>query len=75
MNAFDFIPQGGGDHDHHHRCAGEWITIGLMKLALDMLVDRLDYRVPAQELRLPPRRLPPLPRSGFVIDTINLKHG
>jgi hypothetical protein len=40
-----------------------------------MLVDRLHYRVPVQDLRLPLRRLPPLPHSGFVIDTINLKHG
>ncbi len=33
-NPYSFIPQGGGSHEQHHRCAGEWITIGLMKAAL-----------------------------------------
>src|SRR3546814_10503319 len=28
---FNFIPQGGGDHNVNHRCPGEWITIRLMK--------------------------------------------
>src|SRR3546814_3503026 len=28
-NPFNFIPQGGGNHDLNHRCPGEWITIEL----------------------------------------------
>ncbi|MBW3656059.1 MAG: cytochrome P450, partial [Gemmatimonadetes bacterium] len=29
-SAFNFVPQGAGDHYATHRCAGEWITIELV---------------------------------------------
>lgn len=69
-DAFTFIPQGGGDHVAHHRCAGEWITIALMKDAVDLLVRRIGYDVPDQDLRLDYRRLPALPRSRFVMRNV-----
>jgi fatty-acid peroxygenase len=34
---FNFIPQRGGDYYEGHRCAGEWITIELMKTAVRLL--------------------------------------
>ncbi len=34
-NPFDFIPQGGGDHFINHRCAGEGVTIELMKTTVE----------------------------------------
>jgi fatty-acid peroxygenase len=34
---FNFVPQGGGDHRLTHRCAGEAITVELMKVALGFL--------------------------------------
>src|SRR3546814_12288022 len=34
---FNFIPQGGGDHNVNHRCPAEWITIRLMKQASEFL--------------------------------------
>jgi fatty-acid peroxygenase len=67
---FDLIPQGGGDHDHGHRCAGEWITIGLLKTIVAELTRSMSYRVPEQDLRVPRGRIPALPRSGFVIDQV-----
>src|SRR5690606_16954966 len=36
-NPYNLIPQGGGDHYTGHRCAGEWITIEQMKLAMKVL--------------------------------------
>lgn len=65
--AYELVAQGGGDHDLHHRCAGEWLTIGLMQAALDFLLDELDYTVPEQDLRVPLNRFPALPNSRFVL--------
>lgn len=66
-NAFDFIPQGGGDVALNHRCPGEWITLALMRVALGFFVHEIRYRVPSQKLRVDRSRLPPLPHSGFVM--------
>jgi fatty-acid peroxygenase len=66
-NPFTFIPQGGGDHQQHHRCPGEWITIELMKLGARILSQELTYEVPGQDLTIDQARLPALPRSHFII--------
>ncbi|HEY8539598.1 MAG: cytochrome P450 [Gammaproteobacteria bacterium] len=70
QSAFNFIPQGPGDHYQNHRCAGEWITIELMKVAADFLTRQITYNVPEQDLRIDMSRLPALPRSGFIIDNV-----
>lgn len=70
---YDFIPQGGGDHGANHRCAGEWVTIELMKVASDFLARRIRYDVPLQDLRIDPSRLPALPRSRFVIRNVGMR--
>ena len=67
---FNFIPQGGGDHAHNHRCAGEWITIDLTRTALCYLVERMDYRVPLQNLKIKLNRIPAIPKSRFVISDV-----
>lgn len=64
---FDFIPQGGGDHHTGHRCAGERVTIEVLKAAARFLTRHVDYDVPAQDLGFSLDRIPTLPRSGFVI--------
>jgi fatty-acid peroxygenase len=69
-SAFNFIPQGGGDHYLGHRCLGEWITIELMKVALRFLAGRLTYDVPEQDLKLDRSRMPALPRSRFIITNV-----
>lgn len=70
---FNFIPQGGGDHAGNHRCPGEWITIELMKQALEMLTLRLSYEVPDQDLRIDESRLPALPRSRFLLRNVTVR--
>ena len=67
---FDFIPQGGGDFDSGHRCAGEWITIEVMKQAVAFLTEAIQYRVPRQDLQYSLRRMPTYPNSGFVMSNI-----
>ncbi|MGB7480537.1 MAG: cytochrome P450 [Burkholderiaceae bacterium] len=66
-SAFNFIPQGGGEFDLDHRCAGEWLTIRLLKTAVQLLTQAMDYDVPQQDLCIDLARMPALPRSGFVI--------
>lgn len=67
VDAYDMVPQGGGEHATGHRCPGEWLTIRLMALATRLLVDGIDYEVPEQDLRLQRGRVPALPTSGFVL--------
>jgi fatty-acid peroxygenase len=67
---FGFVPQGGGEFDVGHRCAGEWITIELMKTAVRLLTTSMRYEVPPQDLTVPLRRMPSMPRSRFVIEGI-----
>ena len=69
-SSFNFIPQGGGDHNVGHRCPGEWIAIELMKLAADFFTRRMTYDLPEQDLRIDWSRLPALPRSRMVISNV-----
>ncbi|MDM8353462.1 cytochrome P450 [Brevundimonas staleyi] len=70
--AFDFVPQGGGDHLTGHRCPGEGIVHEILMRSFDVLTTRLRYEVPKQDLRLNLRRLPALPRSGFFLRPLDL---
>ncbi|TDC83129.1 cytochrome P450 [Micromonospora sp. KC606] len=67
---YGFVPQGGGEHLAGHRCAGEWITIELMKQAVTLLTTAMRYRVPPQDLTLDLARMPTLPPSGVVLDAV-----
>ncbi|MFE0593649.1 cytochrome P450 [Micromonospora echinospora] len=69
-DAYALVPQGGGDHWTGHRCAGEWLTIELMKQAVTLLTSAMRYDVPTQDLTLSLRRIPALPASRFVLDGV-----
>ncbi|GGN98032.1 cytochrome P450 [Saccharibacillus kuerlensis] len=71
---FDLIPQGGGGYDGH-RCAGEWLTIDAMRVALEYLANRIEYEVPEQDLDLSLSRMPALPESHFVMKNVRRKPG
>ncbi|GAA0603572.1 cytochrome P450 [Virgibacillus siamensis] len=70
---FDFIPQGGGDYHIGHRCAGEWITVEVMKVSLDFLANQMAYNMPKQNLNLSLVRMPPIPKSRVIIENISKK--
>lgn len=74
IGTFDLVAQGGGDHDDGHRCAGEWLTITQMELALRVLTRWITYTVPAQDLRVSRRHIPTQPASGFVICDVGRVH-
>lgn len=67
---FSFIPQGGGDYFSGHRCAGEWITIRIMKIFLNYFVNELKFEVPPQDFSYRFNRMPTLPVDGFIMKNI-----
>lgn len=69
-NAFDFIPQGGGDYELGHRCAGEWLTIALLQRAVRLLTEEMRYDVPIQDTSIDLARMPALPKSRFAISNV-----
>lgn len=71
-SAFNFIPQGGGDHLKGHRCPGEWITINATTVAIKFLARNLKYQVPDQDLRVDLTRMPTAPNSHFVIQKVKV---
>lgn len=67
---FSFIPQGGGEYYLGHRCAGEQITIDMMKVGLDYLVNRMEYAIPEQDLTFSMDDIPSIPKSKIVLKNI-----
>lgn len=73
INAYNLIPNGGGDYRRNHRCPGEWITVELMQHSLGLLARAIRYEVPPQDLTVSLTRMPALPASGFVIRNVMLR--
>ncbi len=67
---YNFIPQGGGDYHQNHRCPGEWITIDLMKIAVDMLVNQMKFSFPEQDTSISLTRIPAIPESRIIISDV-----
>lgn len=70
---FSFIPQGGGEHISGHRCAGEWITILVMNICLDYLVNQLRFSVPEQDLSFDMAKFPTIPKSRVILSNIKMR--
>lgn len=67
---FALVPQGGSDPREGHRCAGEGVTLALMKEALRLLTTEMRYEVAPQDLRIVRDRLPALPRSRLRLRAV-----
>lgn len=72
-NLYTFLPQGGGDPNKGHRCAGEMVTIKIMIESFKFLACNLNYKVPKQNLRYCFMRMPTLPKDGFIIKKVRVK--
>jgi len=72
-NPFSFIPQGGGDHYLGHRCAGEWITIDVMKISLEFLVNEITYELPKQDLSYSFVNMPSIPKSKIILQNVQIR--
>jgi fatty-acid peroxygenase len=66
VDAFELIPQGGGDPRSNHRCPGEQVTVAVLS-ALAVRLARLRFDVPDQDLSISLRRIPARPASGVVL--------
>lgn len=73
IGPFDLLPQGGGDFLMGHRCAGEWLSIAVLKQALAVLVQRVAYELPPQDLRYDLTRVPCAPASGVILTQIAVR--
>ena len=73
VTPYNFVPQGGGTHENHHRCPGEFITEELMKIAIDFFVRKISYTIPEQNLAVDLMRTPPIPRDKFIMANIRKK--
>jgi len=71
-SAYNFIPQGGGNPHEGHRCAGEWLTVELLKMAAAELTEGMEYGVPEQDLRVDMSRMPATVKSRMVIDNVHV---
>lgn len=69
-NQYNFIPQGGGSTESGHRCPGEMLTIELMKIAIDNLVNNISYDIPFQDLSYSIATIPSQPVSGFIMSNV-----
>ncbi|MFC4736209.1 cytochrome P450 [Bacillus daqingensis] len=67
---FQFIPQGGGEFDFGHRCAGEWMTVELLKESVLQLQEHLSYDLPEQNLSFSLTTIPTIPESGIVLKNV-----
>lgn len=67
---YDLMPQGGGNIQKGHRCAGDILTLKVMMAFTDYLVNKIEYTVPKQDLCIPLNKIPTLPRSGFVMKNV-----
>ncbi len=74
-NPFTLIPQGGGaDYNSTHRCAGELLTIAIMRKCLELLTQKMSYELPEQNLTYSLSRFPSIPESRFLMNNIRKIH-
>lgn len=69
-NPYSFMPQGGGDDKTGHRCAGEMVTLEVMKASLEFITGRLSYKIKRQNLSYRMCRIPTLPKSRMVLSNV-----
>lgn len=67
ISPHDFVPQGGGDFQLDHRCAGEDATIITMMEFTRFLSQELSAQVPPQDLTVDLSRIPARPAGGFLL--------
>ncbi len=69
---FEFVSQGSGEVMVGHQCAGELLATEALAVAVRVLVERVTYDVPKQDLGYSLSRIPTSPRSGVVLANVKL---
>ncbi|ARF17372.1 cytochrome P450 [Sporosarcina ureae] len=73
ITPYNLIPQGGGEFILNHRCAGEWLTIEVMKVSLDYFANRMTFDVPKQDLSYSLVNIPSIPKSKIILKNVKRK--
>jgi fatty-acid peroxygenase len=68
-NAYEYVPQGGGDPAMGHRCPGEPLAVGILEVTVRALA-RLDFEVAPEGRTVPMHRIPSLPPHGLEIRNV-----
>jgi len=68
-NAYEYVPQGGGDPAQGHRCPGEPLAIGILEVTARELA-RTEYDLNPGSRTVPTRRVPSLPPRGVELHHI-----
>lgn len=68
------VAQGGGDYNTGHRCPGEWNTVRAMEVLTDFLINKITYTVPEQDTGYSMVDVPTVPKSGMILENIDLKN-
>jgi len=64
--AYDFIPQGGGDPAHGHRCPGEPVTIRIIEVCAQHLAD-LAFTMSPDDRTYPKTAIPTRPKARLIV--------
>jgi len=59
-NAYEYVPHGGGDPSHGHRCPGEPLAVGILEVTVRELA-RTHFELAPASHTVPQRRVPSLP--------------
>lgn len=73
-DAYNFIPQGGGDYATGHRCPGEPATVDILQTAVRLLTTTMRYEVPKQNLSYSLAQFPARPANGFLMANVRPVH-
>jgi fatty-acid peroxygenase len=68
-DAYEYVPQGGGDPAHGHRCPGEPLAVGILEVTARELA-RTDFSLAPESRTVPLRRIPSLPAHGVELREI-----
>jgi fatty-acid peroxygenase len=68
---FDLFAQEGGDHFTGQHCAGEWVTIEALKVAVQLLAN-MEYDIPEQDLDFNLSRMLTFPKSHVIIRNVKV---
>jgi fatty-acid peroxygenase len=73
-NAYEYVPQGGGDPANGHRCPGEPLAVGILEATVRELA-RTDFELASESRTVPLRRIPSLPPRGVELRQIRRVSG
>jgi fatty-acid peroxygenase len=65
-DAYEYVPQGGGDPAQGHRCPGEPLAVGILEATARELA-RTDFTLAPESRKVPRRRIPSLPAHGVEL--------